>query len=90
MTNTTDDDLLANLMYEPQNSDQNDSKVENTMQVKCQLPTPSSPQILQTKQNTQNNQQVNVQNIQNQCFPIMPQLYFPHSNVTINYNFGNK
>ena len=47
------------------------------------------PQPLQNQ--TQNNQ--NVQNTmvsKPTNFPIVPRMYFPHSNVTINYNFNSK
>ena len=81
---TIDDDELANLVYD-MTSLETEQKENQTMnntavtaykaQNEVQLQGPNIPQI---------NTQVNTIN----TTPHMSYLYFPNSNVTINYNFG--
>ena len=87
---TIDDDLLANLVYDIQQEPPVTKQIDDTDQNKT-VGTLEVSKVLQPNTSLNVNQpHVSVKNVQNQCFPIMPQLYFPHSNVTINYNFNNK
>ena len=94
---TIDDKILSELVYQAekdyqdsktlnQNNNNNCDKTENeTAQVAANsLALPVQPQVPEFIQqsNTQNTK------ITNNKFPILPQMYFPNSNVTINYNFG--
>ena len=90
---TIDDNLLANLVYDLPTENQNVNNNNSTMTQdqgqtanaitpfgnNHQLNIPAQPQI--------NTQFIN-RNVQNPAVPRLPQMYFPHSNVTINYNFG--
>ena len=77
---TIDDSILATLIYNTsdQNKNNNNSN-QKQLEVNPTVPPLPNPGILQTQ----------VNNVSNK-FPMTPQMYFPHSNVTINYNFGNK
>ena len=80
---TIDDEALAKLVYNLP-TDNNNAKTQPTGAMsqfgqQQDLNLPVQPQI---------NTQVITQNVQNQYLPRIPPMYFPHSNVTINYNFG--
>ena len=51
-------------------------------------------EMIQDKLPEKRNQIVNVSNVSNianvNCRPLMPSMYFPNSNVTINYHFHTK
>ena len=72
---TIDDTVLADLINDmplpPDNVDE---------------PTDKSAVAVVTSTNTSNTQVINYNNAM-QNFPKLPGMYFPHSNVTINYNF---
>ena len=75
--NTIDDDLLLQIVKETEEADQ---------MTHAQLPTNNNA-IATTRQNvTTNNTQVINQTMPN--MPKLPAMYFPNSNVTINYNFN--
>ena len=78
---TTDDDILANLVYDvPQTM--TETNKENSLQtVLPAMPLAASNQRnTQVKNHNMNNPQFN--------FPMLLQMYFQNSSVTINYNFG--
>ena len=73
---TIDDELLANLVYEEPQEDTNMTSV------------PSSNAINTVVTSTVTNTQSKVLNFNRMPnLPQMPAMYFPHSAVTINYNF---
>ena len=79
---TIDDDLLANMLYktEKENCDQNKQIQGPTTDI---VDSGTKNQI---NFNTVNNNPISLQqNVPN--MPKLPPMYFPHSNVTINYNF---
>ena len=83
---TIDDNLLGDLIYETSTQDAQPKATGDK-----NLPTTVSLQEVpqNINQNVQQNQVQNKFTFKNQNFPVPP-MYFPHSNVTINYNFGNK
>ena len=94
---TIDDDILANLVYDistendtNQTNDKDDQNktvaLASTNNVPQVNPQQIAPQTVQTNQSSQYHTQVNTFN--NPPNTRLPQMYFPHSNVTINYNFG--
>ena len=87
MYDTIDDSILANLIYDSPNNegtDKNKQETEKKSETALQVvPQNVNVPALPNATNTQ-------VNVKNQKFPILPQMYFPHSNVTINYNFGNQ
>ena len=81
LTNTDDDEMLSNYL------DQNDKILRQHFTDCANQNLNNSNAVLEAKSVT------NVQNIQNlqtvrPNMPIFPKMYFPNSNVTINYNFG--
>ena len=81
---TINDTLLAQILDEqdkenPNNNTDNSNNNNNQIQ-------PSVPKQVPMQQNSQFNTQVINQNIPPNFR--LPAMYFPHSNVTINYNFG--
>ena len=88
---TIDDTTLANLIYDiPQTTENVDQQIDKKINT---MPLQVVPQNLQTAQQLPQPPTQNIQShfsVNNQKYPILPQMYFPNSNVTINYNFGNK
>ena len=90
---TIDDSLLTNLIYdipnETENNDPNEQILEeNAVAVQNQTPqniTPNFPLQPKTPKKTINTQ---FNTINNQAMQHFPAMYFPNSNVTINYNFS--
>ena len=89
---TIDDTVLAQIVYDTENAEQIDKNTNQNnsndteavpVQTPC-LPLAVHPNSLEhnVQKNTQNTK------ITNNKYPILPQMYFPNSNVTINYNFG--
>ena len=95
---TIDDAELVKILYETEqkellNTKQTDTD-ENALQV-AQKPSVNQPTsstiampspLKQQNLNQINNPNSNITN----KFPILPQMYFPNSSVTINYNFGKQ
>ena len=79
--NTIDDEALAHLMsdYDNKNTNNNNPNKTDTTNVTLAV-TNSKTQVNNINQNTP---QTNIQRT-----PKMPFMFFPNSNVTINYNFG--
>ena len=71
---TIDDSVLANLIYDIDGQDTNPPQRPNDT-AKATVPV-----------TTQNNQVINYNNMQN--LPRFPAMFFPNSNITINYNFA--
>ena len=76
--------------------DQNEIDDEKIMKVLTQIEDSNSALIPQQKENSdQVSNTINVSNISNVAnvsrqHPMLSQMYFPNSNVTINYNFSSK
>lgn len=88
--NNKDDFVLADILsvIEKENA-----KVSIPQENQVAVPSTSNiqttmPPTMATPLNTQNPNVVNFN--QAQSFPIVPKMYFPQSNVTINYNFQGK
>ena len=83
---TIDDDLLSNIILDAEQliTKDNTAKENNkAVELAVNMPAVQQPRI-HTQVNTINNN-----NMPNQmAMQRMPQMYFPHSSVTINYNFG--
>ena len=83
---TIDDDLLANLIYETDTEQRNSDKKTQTGDLNVALATtPNHQNILKPTQNINTINNVTTNNTK--CSPFLPQMYFPNSNVTINYHF---
>ena len=80
---TIDDSILANLVYDSDLTNENKQNSNNQVAVP-QPQNPQNPPTFNTQVNTFN------QNLAFEQFQRLPQMYFPHSSVTINYNFNNK
>ena len=80
---TIDISIFANLVYDnnpiTNHTDSNAFAIANPQ---------NTPQLLNTQ--TINNTQVNAIKTTPQNLPCLPQMYFPHSTVTINYNYNLK
>ena len=95
---TLDDNLLANLIYDNPTLTKGSDKENATANINSpDAIVPKMPQNMvplaptTTSANPQINTQVINHNVptKNVNFPRLPPMYFPNSNVTINYNFGN-
>ena len=77
---TIDNSLLANLLYDIPNKNNDDESAIETVQNQGMPPPPLPLQPIQNPtqflQNVPQNQ-INVHNVQNQRIPIMPHLYYP-------------
>ena len=88
---TIDDSVLADLMLDFPTENQNEaitsrnSKVQDTQNNTSVVPT-TTPNQNQKHHFQEINTQFNTFN-QQRMMPSLPQMYFPNSNVTINYNF---
>ena len=88
---TMDDSELVNLIYETEQQDQNENKTDNNDKQIVTVLDPKVPnrQNIAIPLQAKNQNQINTQNVTNK-YPILPQMYFPNSSVTINYNFGKQ
>ena len=87
--NTIDNTILAYLIYE---TDANNDNPKNNEIMTPVTPAKNPLQVIPQNINIppiQNQQVQNTVNVKNQRIPILPQMYFPQLNITINYNFGN-
>ena len=90
---TIDDEILANLLYDiPKDSNSNtgDKNDDQTHKTKTDALVPTSnnvPQMAHSENPKAYNTQVNTFNNMPNMPNKVPAMYFPHSNVTINYNF---
>ena len=97
---TIDDSIFANLMYDMPKENSNPNTNNNNSNIQTPTVTPTNTNIVtqynrpqpqpqpqpQQQMTPQFNTQVINQNMQN--LPRFPAMYFPNSNVTINYQFG--
>ena len=87
---TIDDSVLANLIYDTdENSSNNNSNLQQAVATVPNNPV-SMPVEFQVKSNPTGNQITSNVNTVTNKFPILPQMYFPNSTVTINYNFSKQ
>ena len=90
---TIDDTILANILYETDqnvnNNNGNDTQTDTT-QVATIPQTMPVPVSTSTPTKLTLNPQFTANSVTNNTFPTLPQMYFPNSSVTINYNFGKQ
>ena len=84
---TIDEELLANLVYDTNSDDQNQQKTTQNVASVLTKTTQTIASSTTTPSHQINTQVIN-QNIPMLNFPHLPPMYFPNSNVTINYNIG--
>ena len=80
---TIDDTLLVDILNETIDKHNNENSNNNNNQLLTSAPPPIVPQINTQVINNNNNAVTKTPPSYR-----VPQMYFPHSNVTINYNFG--
>ena len=85
---TIDNEELAKLMYEVPNDQTDKNEKENTMTLATKPQTVTGYNPINQQQIQVNPPQINTQVNTINNTPSMPYLYFPNSNVTINYNLG--
>lgn len=95
--NNVDDFDVASILKEIENTTNNYDITVPNQQNQNQVAMPSTTQALVPQNAGENvpvpstssaqNSVVNVNSVQN--YPVIPKMFFPHSNVTINYNFNN-
>ena len=91
---TIDDNLLAELVHgnsltTTDQQDQNKITKKPTIQENAVVSEVTVPMQSVKQTPAQYNTQVINDNMPMHNFPCIPSMYFPHSNVTINYNFNN-